>query len=88
MLIKRYFERSLDALESEAVAIGKETGCPCAAIQGHDIILRSKVLPDRIIVTRNEYGNCPETKTYKLRFKKVKLPKFEKVVVQDSPPPV
>ena len=80
-LFKRYFERSLDALEDEVVAIGKSSYSPCVVIQSNRWTLRSKVLPGKLIVERRGYGDIVVTNTYRL-----KKPKVRKMLVQEAPP--
>ena len=80
-LVKRYFEASLDFLESEAVTIGKKTGRACVVIQAGRWIMRSKVLPGKLIVERRGATDFVVTNTYRL-----KKPKVKKMLVQEAPP--
>ena len=71
ILLKRYLEVSMFDLEAQVVAIGKRDGSPCAVMQGYRVILKSKVLPNKVIITRDIEGTFPETKVYRMKKKKV-----------------
>ena len=83
VLVKKYFEASLDALEVDAVALSKKTGCPCCIVQSGRWTLRTKILPGRIVVERRGYGDIVVINTYRL-----KKPKVRKMLVQEAPPSV
>ena len=74
---KRYFEVAMLELEEKMVAIGKRNGYSCVVMRCYRAILKSKVLPDRIIIARDIEGTFPETKVYRMKVKK------QKVVIQD-----
>ena len=72
ILLKRYLEVSVFEIEAQMVAIGKRDGYPCALIRDYRVILKSKVLPNKVIITRNIEGAFPETKAYRMKVKKQK----------------
>ena len=64
-------------IEAQMVAIGKRDGYPCVLMRDYRAILKSKVLPNKVIITRDIEGTFPETKVYRMKVKK------QKVVIQD-----